>query len=281
MSYIREKNGIDELHGYSVGMVLNDCGHDDSELIAMLLKKAMRDNNVNLWLFEFDVSSLISYSQSQERTQVARMFDRYIRDFILQKDFTPREYRYDPDYVMESQEYDESVKFYNCTKFEYFMNNPITRFRVPISYSYGDTNTLLRHPGNTRYMATAAMESNVRVQLLITEFQKNESLIQNAKMQSFSYENLATQSVEQITSLFDFSEFNGVSVRYSNQVGIQLVEPHSRLSEFHQSYHVKWTGDKMVVNDTVIAELHYNAKHEKGFIIMPGTKEEYLGIFNS
>jgi len=273
--YIREKNGIDQLHGYSVGMVLNECGYDDSELIAMLIKKAMRDNNVDVWLFDFDVKGLIEYSQVQERCGVAQMYHNYIDDFVLGKDYTPRQYEYPADYVMGAQEFDESVRFYNATKFAYFLENPIDQFRVPIAYSYGDTNTLLRHPGNTRYMAMMAMPDSVKVQLLITGFEKNRSIIENAKSQSLSFANLADCSTSEIINRFDFASFTGVSVRYSNQVGIQVVEPHSRLPEFYQPYIISYTGSELYVNKTLVAQRRISKKKHKYFY-MPGTKDEYL-----
>ena len=274
--YIREKNGIDDLYGYSVGTVLNDCGHDDSKLIAMLIQKAMRDYNVNVWLCDFTVKNLLEYSQAQERCGVAQVYNNYINDFILGNNYTPRQYEYPADYVMGAQEFDESVRFYNATKFAYFLENPIDKFRVPIAYSYGDNNTLLRHPGNTRYMSMMAMPDNTGVQLLITDFVKNKQILEHAKAQCTNCVNLAECTAQEIVELFDFSTYHGLSVRYSNLVGIQVVESHSRLTEFYEPFIISYTGSELYVNKTLVAQLRVGEKNHKDYFYMPGTKHDYL-----
>ena len=169
-----------------------------------------------------------------------------------------------------------SKLYLQSTKFAYFLENPIDKFRVPIAYSYGNNNTLLRHPGNTRYMSMMAMPDHVGVRLLITDFERNKELIEQAKLYCTSKINLAECIQQEIIELFDFPTFHGVSVRYSNQVGIQLVESHSRLPEFYESYTISFTGSALYVNETLVAQQCFGKKINESYFYMPGTKHEYL-----
>jgi hypothetical protein len=255
--YIFERPGINRLNGYPIGVVWNDTEHDDSELIASVVQKCLRDHGIKTMLYDVTCKDIYTLAGAGNFTTPDVIFHNYFWGFILNQERFPRKYHYNPEFVMETQ-VEEKTRFYNITKFYEFAIQGLTSYRVPIGCGVED-NRVVFHPGNSRIMRLSVVEKHFPIQLMISDLPHNKQILHTVS-QLAKPVCLNDLNLKELQTLIRSSEFKGVSVRYSNVIGLQFVETHSRLPEYYKDYTVEWTGNKMFVNDMCVAE--YNQKQD-------------------
>jgi len=249
--YIFERPGINRLNGYPIGAVWNDTEHDDSELIACVVQKCLRDHGIQTMLYNVTCNDIYTLANAGNFATPDAIFNNYFKDFILNQESFPRQYHYEPEFVMGDQR-EEKTRFYNMTKFYEFAQQGLTSYRVPIGCGVQD-NQIRFHPGNSRIMRLGIVEKHFPIKLMISDLPQNKKLLHTVSQlaNSVCLNDLKTKELQ---TLISQCEFKGVSVRYSNSIGLQFVEAHSRLPEYYKDYTVEWTGDKMFVNGICVAE---------------------------
>jgi hypothetical protein len=178
---------------------------------------------------------------------------------VFSQGYAPRKYYYDIDYIertgtsVEHYCNDDKRKFFEATKIFYFLKNPITEFRTPFFLvNTPFTNNSNNIHGLFRTMMLPFFSTDIDMSLIVCD----HSIIEWSKDQFNGYVDMLSLNTYELADILKLQTFNNseIHVLESDEIGVQIIEPHSTMSEFKTEWEVEFDGIQLIVNGIAVAK---------------------------
>lgn len=188
---------------------------------------------------------------------------------IFKGNYAPREHFMSADYVKKyHQNYIASVKKdggfidetplldISASKIFYFLKYPVTEFHFPFKLVNcpGIMNGYFFH-GTFRTLMLPFTPEDTKIKLIILSYPGNSKIIKFSKDHFDEWIDLLNSDNDAITYELHLDRHHspGTYASVSDLVGPEILELNTEIPEFHIDWHVKFTGEELIVNNKLIA----------------------------